>query len=73
MTNDRKRTLLMRLSEGERYRESWLLKQSGFTKAELDDLVSEGFFIRFDKDPNDFMAENRYMLTKTGKAFAWNR
>lgn len=72
MTNDRKRALLMKLIEGKWYDERWLLRQGGFTKGELDDLVSEGFFVRIDKEPNDFMSDNRYMLTKSGKAFAWN-
>lgn len=62
---------LIKLREGEKYEESWLLRQGGFTQSELDTLVDEGYLIRIDKDPNDFMSDNLYMLTEDGKAIAW--
>lgn len=70
MSEDTRRKLI-KLHVGEKYRETWLLKQGGFTQGELNTLVEEGIFIRIDKDPNDFMSENRYIFTKAGKDAAW--
>lgn len=64
---------LIKLSEGERYKESWLLRQGGFTQSELNTLVDDGIFVRIDKDPNDFMSDNWYVFTGLGQEIAWGR
>ena len=71
MANEIQRCLLM-MTENEAYSESWLLRQGKLTIHELNESVANRYLICIEQKTNDFMSENRYMLTEKGKKFAWN-
>ena len=50
--------------------EPWLIRNGKVLKEELDELVELGYLFRFDADPNNFMSDNKYMITDAGFEFA---
>lgn len=72
MVSEQQKNLLRMMNKGEKYDEPWLLRQGNLTQAELKDLVDKGYLFRIDKNPRDFMSDNQYVLTDTGRELAWD-
>ena len=53
--------------------ERWFLIERKFTKDELVEMVDNGWLIKKEKDPNDFMSDVCYILTQDGFELAWGK
>lgn len=63
--------VLRLLSVGERTMESLLIKR-GLDSQDLEYLVQKGYLVLVErKNPDDFMSDNYYCLTESGRDFAW--
>lgn len=63
--------VLRLLSVGERTVESFLIRH-GLNSENIENLVQKGYLVLVKaKDPNDFMSDNYYCLTESGRDFAW--
>lgn len=63
--------VLRLLSVGERTMESFLIRH-GLNSENIESLVQKGYLVLVKaKDPNDFMSDNYYCLTESGRDFAW--
>lgn len=63
--------VLRLLSVGERTMESFLIRH-GLNSENIEGLVQKGYLVLVKaKDPSDFMSENYYCLTESGRDFAW--
>lgn len=63
--------VLRLLSVGERTMESFLIRH-GLNSENIENLVQKGYLVLVKaKDPNDFMSDNYYCLTESGRDFAW--
>ena len=51
--------------------ESFLIRH-GLNSENIENLVQKGYLVLVKaKDPNDFMSDNYYCLTESGRDFAW--
>ena len=73
MTVERMKSVLMVMSMGERYDEMWFVGKGKCSKEELQEMVENGYLTYIEKDPNDFMSDNGYLLTDAGCELAWGR
>ena len=71
MNEDALRSALMKMKAGDCRPEKWFISQ-GLTKEDLSTAVELNYLIPQEKDPNDFMSDKGFMLTQTGRDFAWS-
>lgn len=71
MNSIEKANLLRRMEKGKAYDEGWLIchTDTNCSIQDLNDMVKMGLLLKIDKDPNDFMSDNRYMITEAGLHF----
>ena len=63
--------VLRLLSVGERTMESFLIRH-GLNSENIENLVQKGYLVLVErKNPDDFMSDNYYCLTESGRDFAW--
>lgn len=65
------RSILMKLKVGEFIDEKWFLGHDGCTREFLDAMIIEGWLVKRNRDPSNFMSDNQYALTSEGQKFAW--
>ena len=59
------------MEKGKAYDEGWLIRHTdtNCTVQDLNEMVKMGLLLKNDKNPNDFMSDNRYMITEAGLHF----
>ncbi len=67
------RSILMKMKVGEFVDEDWFLRQEGCTRENLDAMITEGWLVKKNRDPSNFMSDNQYALTLEGQKFAWDK
>lgn len=67
------RSILMKMKVGEFVDENWFLRQEGCTREILDAMITEGWLVKKNRDPSNFMSDNQYALTLEGQKFAWDK
>ncbi len=65
-----KRVFMEMQKAGATRTELWF-KGKGFSELELEEAVANGWLIKIEKDPSDFMSDIRYQLTQKGFDLAW--
>ena len=71
MNEGKLKSALIQMKAGDRRKESWFTEQ-GVSKDDLNEAVMLGYLIPYEKDPNDFMSNNGYIMTTDGRDFAWS-
>lgn len=71
MNDIQKENLLRKIENGKAYDEGWLIRHTdtNCSVQDLNDMVKLGLLLKIDKDPNDFMSDNQYMITEAGLRF----
>ena len=66
------KSALRQMGIGERRMKKWFTDQ-GLTDVDLSEAVDADYLIHYDKAPKDFMSDAGYILTRTGREFAWGK
>lgn len=71
MDETRCKKALMMMGVGEKRNEGWFFDKMGLLQLEMDELVKRGYLLYCPKDPDNFMSDPQYMLTKKGREYVW--
>lgn len=66
------RSAFIKMNAGNRRQTSWFIAQ-GLSKNDLFEAVDRGYLVYYEKDPNDFMSNDGYVLTQAGQDFVWSK